>query len=270
VNPRVMQLAARMGRAHINRQIADPALRAKVTPSYTPGCKRILMADDYYPTLARDNVELHTEALTGVTERGVMTAGGERAVDAIIFGTGFRVSDLLTPMQVIGRGGVDLNEQWQTTGIEAYLGTTIAGFPNLYTLMGPNTGLGHNSMVFMIEAQVHYVMACLRAQERRGAQLADVRARAQAAFNASLQPRLSRAVWASGCSSWYLDAHGKNATIWPGFTFEYWWRTRQVRAQDYDFTRETDTSALGPKAPIERSNQATAGLFSGRAAHVTS
>ena len=228
VDPRIMQLVSWIGRKHIERQIADPVLRKRVTPTYTPGCKRILMSNTYYRALARHNVELVTEPVGEITEDAV----GGRKVDAIIYGTGFRVNDLLTPMEVKGRGGVDLNEAWKNR-VSAYLGTTVAGFPNFYMLMGPNTGLGHNSMVFMIEAQIAYSLRCMAAAAKRGATAVEVRPEAQEAFVATLDPRLSHAVWASGCQSWYLDDKGQNSTLWPGFTFEYWLRTLRVRTADY-------------------------------------
>ncbi|MFW5925081.1 MAG: flavin-containing monooxygenase [Myxococcota bacterium] len=257
VGPWVMKVAAWMGRRHIRRQVRDPALRRVVTPTYTPGCKRILMADDYYPALERPNVEVVTDGISHITERGVVTADGtERPVDTLIFGTGFRVGEYLAPMRVVGRGGVEINQAWRQ-GAEAYLGTVVSGFPNLYLLMGPNTGLGHNSMVFMIEAQVDYVMRTLRLLDRRGARLADVRSRAQREFNERLQPRLARSVWASGCQSWYLDDHGKNSTLWPGFTFEYWLRTRRIRLQDYDLDPAPANAPAGaperlPQPPSSR------------------
>ncbi len=233
VDPKIMRIAADMGRKHIHAQLRDERLRALVTPSYTPGCKRVLMSDDYYPALERPNVQVIGDAIAEVTARGIVTEGGvERAVDAIIFGTGFHVTDMITPMHIRGRGGVDLNDAWKDR-IEAYLGTTVAGFPNLYVMTGPNTGLGHNSMVFMIEAQIDHVIACLKAIRRRGATLAEVRAPAQRAFNDKLAPRLDHAVWSSGCKSWYIDAHGRNSTTWPGFTFEFWLRTRRLVARDY-------------------------------------
>jgi cation diffusion facilitator CzcD-associated flavoprotein CzcO len=233
VGPWIMAAAAWMGRRHIRRQVHDPELRRVVTPTYTPGCKRILMADDYYPALDRPNVHVVTDPIARVTEGGVVTADGtEHPVDTLIYGTGFRVADYLSPMRIVGRGGVELNHAWRE-GVEAHLGTMVAGFPNLHLLMGPNTGLGHNSMVFMIEAQVHYVLRCMRLLERRGARTLDVRPPAQRRYNDHLQPRFSRTVWASGCASWYLDERGKNSTLWPGFTFEYWLRTRRVRLADY-------------------------------------
>lgn len=234
LDPKVMKLVAALGRLHIRKQIRDPKLRRLVTPTYTPGCKRILMADDYYPTLERPNVELVTERIAKITSHGVVTADGrEREVDALIFGTGFKVSELLTHLQIRGRGGVDINEAWKN-GAEAYLGTTVSGFPNLYILMGPNTGLGHNSMVFMIESQIEYVLRCMRMLDARGAKLADVRKKTQTLFNQYIQRRLTRTVWATGCHSWYLDREGYNSTTWPGFTFEFWLRTRRFKADDYE------------------------------------
>jgi cation diffusion facilitator CzcD-associated flavoprotein CzcO len=236
IDPRLLAPAARMGRRHLRAHIADPALRAALTPDHTPGCKRILLDSDYYPALARPNVEVVTDGIAEITERGIRTHDGlERPADAIVWGTGFRVTDALSPLRILGRGGVELNALWQRAGMEAYLGTTIAGFPNLYFLTGPNTGLGHSSMVFMIEAQVHYILQLLGALDRRGAAVAEVRAAAQRRYNQRLRPRLERSVWATGCESWYLDDSGKNPTIWPGFTFEYWLRTRRVRARDYAF-----------------------------------
>src|SRR5207248_11699784 len=167
--------------------------------------KRILIADDYYPALTRPNVEVVTESITRATERGLVTADGvEREFDAILFGTGFEVAKFLSAVNVAGVGGAQLSEAWKG-GPSAYLGTTVANFPNLFVLMGPNTGLGHNSMIFMIESQIEYALACMRAAERRGAKWARVLPKTQERFNDQLQPRLARSVWASGWKCWYLD-----------------------------------------------------------------
>ena len=244
VEPDVMKWAAAAGRRHIARQIRDPELRAKVTPRFVPGCKRILLANDYYPALDRDNVEVVTDPIREVVREGIVTADGAlRRVDAIIFGTGFRVTERPWPIDIVGRGGIDLNQAW-AKGIEAYRGTTIAGFPNAYHLMGPNTGLGNNSMVFMIEAQVDYVLQCMRTLDRRGARLADVLPEAQAAYNARLDRRMARSVWGTGCQSWYLDERGRNSTLWPGFTSEFWLGTRRMKAGDHVF--DPSPSARSP------------------------
>jgi cation diffusion facilitator CzcD-associated flavoprotein CzcO len=195
-----------------------------------------LIADDYYPALERSNVRLVTTPIERVTEHGIVTQDGvERAVDAIIYGTGFRVAEPLTHVEILGAGGRNLSAAWQN-GMEAYLGTVVSGFPNLYLLLGPNTGLGHNSMVFMIESQIRLVLSCMQALRERGAEVATVKPAAQARFNATLQPRLQRSVWSSGCQSWYLDANGRIPTLWPGFTFEFWLRTRRVKQRDFDFS----------------------------------
>lgn len=235
LKPELMKAVATLGRRHIERQIRDPALRKAVTPRFTPGCKRILLANDYYPALDRHHVEVVTDRIAEVAPDGIVSADGTlRKVDAIIFGTGFRVTERPWPMDIRGRGGIDLNEAWKD-GVEAYRGTTVAGFPNVYHLMGPNTGLGNNSMVFMIEAQVDYVLRCMRTIDRRNARLADVRPAAQASYNAALQSRLARSVWGTGCQSWYLDENGKNSTLWPGFTSEFWLKTRSMPPSEHVF-----------------------------------
>jgi cation diffusion facilitator CzcD-associated flavoprotein CzcO len=236
VNPKYMRTIEKFARKNIERGISDPALREKVTPNYLIGCKRILISNDYYPTLERPNVELVTEGIAEVRAHSIVTKDGkERLVNALIFGTGFRATDLLTPVRIAGRNGADLNDAWRG-GLEAYFGITITGYPNLFMLVGPNTGLGHNSIVFMIEAQVHYVMKCLKLLRRTGATAMDLRPEVQAAFNRDLQEQMKRTVWASGCKSWYLDANGKNTTLWPGFSFKYWLGTRKVTAEDYAFS----------------------------------
>ncbi|MEZ4436765.1 MAG: NAD(P)/FAD-dependent oxidoreductase [bacterium] len=228
--PRIMPIVARIGRRHIRRQLSDPALRAAVTPSYVPGCKRVLISDDYYPALARDNVALVTDAIEAIETDGIRAADGTfRPADVIVLATGFDPFDLLDRLPLRGPGGRSLAEAWQARP-EAWLGTMTHGFPNLYFLVGPNTGLGHSSMVFMIEAQVDLVLAVL---DRAGdARRVEVSAAAQARYNEALRPRLDGRVWASGCRSWYLDAEGRNVTLWPGSTTEFWARTRRPRRGD--------------------------------------
>lgn len=223
---------------HLRRQITDPRLREKLTPDYTMGCKRVLISEDYYPALARRNVDVLTDGVAEVRENSVVaTDGTEYEVDAIIFGTGFHVTDAFDDLHVVGRGGTKLAEAWQD-GITAYLGTTVTGFPNMFLLLGPNTGLGHNSVVFMIEAQVNYIMQYLRLLSRQRATAADLRPHRQAAFNEKIQARLAGTVWnAGGCTSWYLDPNGKNTTVWPGFTWRFWLRTRRAHRSDYELIR---------------------------------
>ena len=228
-----MKLAERLARRHLARSVADPELRARLTPDYTLGCKRVLLSDDYYPAVARANVELVTDPIREVQPSGVVTAGGRlREADAIVYGTGFRTQDPIERGVVFGRGGLDLVDAW-SEGPEAYLGTTVHGFPNLFLLVGPNTGLGHSSIVYMIESQVQYVMEALRAMRARGLREVEVRAEVQRRFNEDLRRRHRRTVWSSGCRSWYLRADGRNTTLWPGFTFGFRWRTRAFRLADY-------------------------------------
>jgi cation diffusion facilitator CzcD-associated flavoprotein CzcO len=235
IDPRLMKVHQRTAERHLADQVADPVLRAKLRPDYTIGCKRILLSSDYYPALTRDNVELVTDRVTEIRERSIVDATGrEHEADVIIYGTGFKVTGALTEQQIIGRNGLKIQDAWRD-GIKAYLGVSTAGFPNLFFLLGPNTGLGHTSVVFMIESQVRYVMDCLRLLSRTKARAMDVRPQAQRAYNDRLQRRLDRLVWTEGgCTSWYLDEHGKNRTTWPGFTFEYWARTRKVKPEAYE------------------------------------
>jgi cation diffusion facilitator CzcD-associated flavoprotein CzcO len=224
-------------RRHLERQVKDPVLRAKLTPDYALGCKRLLISSDYYPALTRDDVELVTDEVVRITPTGVQTADGRtREVDAIIFGTGFDAQDALASVTITGRDRRTLAEAWEG-GMSAYLGTTVAGFPNLFLLCGPNTGLGHNSQVFMIERQVHLAVAAIKAARRRGA--IDVRPDVQARFGDWLRDRLRNTVWnAGGCTSWYLDPRtGENTLLWPSTTVEFWKRTRRLHPERYAFTR---------------------------------
>jgi len=230
MHPAIMKLVQRLGLLYLRRVFAgDAELRRRVTPTFTMGCKRILMSNDYYPALRRENVTVETAGIERVTERGVVTADGvEHEADVIVFGTGFTVAEGLATMNVTGRDGRKLADAW-ADGPEALLGTTVAGFPNLFTIVGPNTGLGHSSMVFMVESQLNYVLDALRTVDRHRAVAIDTRPEAQAEFNADLQDRLAPTVWSTGgCASWYLDASGRNRTLWPGSTATFRRRTRRI------------------------------------------
>ncbi|TMR08552.1 NAD(P)/FAD-dependent oxidoreductase [Nonomuraea turkmeniaca] len=235
VHPRLMKPHERLALRHLEAQVPDPELRRALTPGYLIGCKRVLISSDYYPALTRDDVTLVTDGIAEIRERSIVDAAGvEHEADVIVYGTGFKVVDALAGQSVIGRGGLTIQDAWKD-GVEAYYGIATSGFPNLFFLLGPNTGLGHNSVVFMIESQVRYVVECLRLLSRTQARALDVRPEAQRAFNRRLRARLDPLVWnAGGCHSWYLDEHGVNRTIWPGFTFEYWARTRRVRSDSYE------------------------------------
>jgi len=250
LEPRILRVAQRLAIRHLRQQVPDPALRAKVTPGYVMGCKRILMSNEYYPALNRPNVEVVTDGIREVTRTGIVTRDGvERPVDAIVFGTGFAVHDYLGPIRVVGRDGVELGAQWRHNA-EAYLGTTVAGFPNLFTMIGPNTGLGHNSILVMIEAQVRYVMSCLRALDAGGFASFEPRAEVMHRYNARLQARLARTVWMTGCKSWYQNAEGKNTTLWPGPTAEFVLRTWRFDPADYVMRRRDELPVA--QAPVRR------------------
>jgi len=241
--PRLMGLLEKLARSHISRQISDPDLAAKVTPDYTLGCKRMVPSNRWYRALGKPNVELVTSAVLEVREHSVIAADGvEREVDAIIFGTGFHVTDTPYAQQLRGRGGKLLSDVWQGSP-SAYLGTAIPGFPNLFVLLGPNTGLGHSSMVYMIESQVEHVLRAIEAMDRQGAATVEVRPEAHAAFGREVDAQMQGTVWdTGGCSSFYLDVTGRNATLWPDWT----WRFRQ-RAAQFD----NDAYAVGGDARVE-------------------
>lgn len=236
LKPERVGVGEEMARKHLEAQVPEPELRAKLTPNYRMGCKRVLISNDFYPALRQPNVEVITDRIAAIEEAGVRTADGAlREADVLIYATGFKPMDVLNPTRVVGRAGRILNEEWRAHP-EAYWGITVSGYPNFFLLMGPNTGLGHNSMVFMIESQIHYVMEALALMDKRGKRALDVRPEAQAQFLAEVDDRLGRTVWASGCMSWYLADDGKNRTIWPGYTFQYRARTRRIAEGDYVWT----------------------------------
>jgi cation diffusion facilitator CzcD-associated flavoprotein CzcO len=221
-HPRVMQGLERVAKRYLASQVPDRELRRKLAPSYRLGCKRVLISNDYLPSLTRPNVEVTDAGIERITERGVVAGDGtEREVDAIIFGTGFQVTDVPASHRLRGADGRTLAEHWNGS-MQAHRGTMVAGFPNFFFLLGPNTGLGHTSVVFMIESQIEYVLDCLRAMGRAGAAEVEPRAEAQAAFNERVQRQMRGTVWThGGCRSWYLDRTGRNTTLWPGFTFAF-------------------------------------------------
>src|SRR5689334_11008013 len=235
--PRLLKLGELMGKANIRRSVKDPELRRKLTPNYRAGCKRILNSDTYYRGIADPKTEVITDRIGGFTKTGIVTEDGtERDVDVVVCATGFHVTDSYTYVDIKGRNGEDLVDRWNREGIAALRGITIADMPNLFFLLGPNTALGHNSVVFMIESQIHYVADAIATCDKLGAQaLAPTRA-AQDRFNDELQAKLTESVWNSGgCSSWYLDEHGKNTVLWGGYTWQYWRATRGVKPAEYQF-----------------------------------
>ena len=223
VNPKLAAPAQKMALANIERGISDPELRRAVTPDFQIGCKRILISNTYYPTLAKPHVDLVTDGIAEITPDGIVTADGTiREVDAIVVATGFHTTEQPIAEHIVGREGRPLGEVWRESGMAAYKGTTIAGFPNLFQIVGPNTGLGHSSMVFIIESQIAYIVSALQQLGAQGIATVEPRLEAQDAWNADLHRRMERTVWSTGgCASWYLDAHGRNTTLWPRTTFKF-------------------------------------------------
>jgi cation diffusion facilitator CzcD-associated flavoprotein CzcO len=219
-------------RRHLEGGVADPEKRRRLTPAYRIGCKRILISNDFFPAMGRPNVGVVTDAIKEVRRDAIVTADGTaHKTDMIILATGFTATDFLVPMRIVGRGGQELHEAWRD-GAQAHLGIAVAGFPNFFMLYGPNTGLAHNSLVFMLECQIRYVIACLK-RLRDGARALEVRADVQARSSAWLRRRMTRTIWVRGCTSWYLDAAGRNTVSWPSYTFAYRWRTRAPDWNDY-------------------------------------
>ncbi len=239
MKPRVLgKIPERMARAHLRRSVKDPALRARLTPDYAIGCKRILLSNEWYPALQQPNVEVVSDAIAEIAENGVLTRDGRlHEADTIIFGTGFHVTDMPFVERLHGRGGRKLGDLWREEGMAALRGTTIGGFPNLFLLVGPNTGLGHNSIVFMIEAQLTYALDALARTEQAGAAVFEPDAAAQRRWNERLQAKMRGTVWtAGGCASWYLDAHGRNTTLWPGSSWWFRSATRRFDPAEYALT----------------------------------
>jgi cation diffusion facilitator CzcD-associated flavoprotein CzcO len=218
----------------LHRQVPDPGLRARLTPDYPIGCKRILLSNEYLATMVKPNVNLVTQGIRRITADGIETTDGQHhAVDAIIYGTGFAATEFLAPMTITGREGRELNDVWRQ-GAQAYLGMTVPGFPNFFMLYGPNTNLGHNSIIYMLESQIAHVLRCMKAAHQAGASAMEVDETRYARFNGTVQKRLTATVW-QGCKSWYVDANGHNSTNWPGFTFGYRWLTRHASLKAYHF-----------------------------------
>jgi len=232
--PRLMRVAEVLARVHLRRQVGDPELRAALTPDYTLGCKRVIVSSAFYPALQRPNVELVASPLREVRARSVVAADGtERDVDTIVFGTGFRAADPAVARRLHGRGGRRLASEW-AGGAQAYLGTAVAGFPNLFLLVGPNSGPGHNSTLLTIESQVGYVLDALRVMAERDLATVEVRPQAQSAFVADVQQRMAGMVWTTGgCTSWYLDGSGRNTTLWPGSIRRFRRLTRRFDPESY-------------------------------------
>ena len=234
-NKRVTAAAEKMGRDHLLRQVPDPALRARLTPDYRLGCKRVLISNDYLRTIASEKVDLISDGIDHIEGRTIIdNRGVSHPVDVIIYGTGFRTTDSFAAVRIVGKNGLELNTAF-AKGMHAHWGITVPDFPNMFMLLGPNTGLGHNSVVLMIEAQVRYVMSLLKQMKRRRWRAVEVKREKEEAWNNKIQAKIAKTVWLTGgCKSWYLDESGRNTTIWPGLVAEYQYKTRTADIEDFE------------------------------------
>ncbi len=231
---RMVNFAIRMWRQSLDSAISDPAMREKLTPQYRIGCKRVLSSNDWYPALARDTVSVVPHGVVSIDRNRIRAAdGSEMQADVLIWGTGFHVTDVMGRLDIVGADGLTLRTAW-ADGMQANLGTTIAGFPNFFILLGPHTGLGHNSVVLMIEAQVAHIGRVLDAMQSQGLSTITPDPARQAAFTQEVQERHTDSIWQTGgCSSWYQDAEGRNTTLWPGTVGEFQKRMAQCGLEQY-------------------------------------
>ena len=230
----ILRPIAAINAALLRRQVADPALRERLRPTDEVGCKRLLVSNDWYPTFTRPNVELVTDGIAQVTPTSIIgTDGVEREVDVIIFGTGFNANGFVAPMQVTGRDGLRLADAWDPLP-QAYLGTAVSGFPNLFMLYGPNTNLGHNSITFMLERQIEYTVKAIGEMHARNLAAMELKQSAQDRFNKELQAGLAKTTWADPhCHSWYKNAKGHITQNWSSHTRDYAEGVKNVKWEDY-------------------------------------
>ena len=236
---RLRERAEKAALEYLESKIADPELRAKLTPDFPIGAKRILFSDDYYDAVARDDVEIITSPVAELDADGLRTEDGEHHPgDVLIYATGFETSRFFSPIRIEGRGGRCLNDEWAARGAEAYLGITHTGYPNFFMMYGPNTNLGHNSIIVMAECQMRYIVSCIRLLRRRGLRFVDLEAAVQRRYNEWLDRRMAKKVWGAIDDSWYQTA-GRVTNNWVGSTQEYWWRTRRFDAENYELVSES-------------------------------
>ena len=243
-----------LGRRNLRKQVSDPVKRAKLMPNYEFGCKRLLMSNTYYEALDRPNADVITDGIAEVRSGSIVAGDGtEREIDAIILGTGFDIAALGSSVDIRGESGVPLSQVWAAEGMEAHRGMMLAGFPNLFMLLGPNTGLGHNSVVFMVERQISIALQAMERARREDAAIAPTAA-AQVAYNDRIQEKLDRSVWSRSCKNWYLDARGRNITLWPHETWRYALEMRKLKPEEYELVareaaeRETEPEPVAVAA----------------------
>jgi cation diffusion facilitator CzcD-associated flavoprotein CzcO len=247
LNTVIMPLAEKLSAAYMRSQVSDPELRAKVTPDYRLGCKRMLISDDYYPSLTRDDVDVVTDGIAEITPTGLVTTTGDAIdVDVIVYCTGFQIEAPLGRLTVRGRGGTTMREAWGDRPI-AWMGVAMPGFPNSFLLVGPNSGLGHNSIIFMIESQLNHVIPAIQRIVQGDVAEVDLRPEALQRFQDEVDRRSQHTVWASGCDSWYLGEDGVNYTLWPGSTAEYRVRMARFDPRPYRITKRSDLPAREPQ-----------------------
>ena len=242
-----------MGRRNLERHVKDPEKRRKLMPNYEYGCKRLLMSNDYYRALDRPNADVITDGIAEIRAHSIVGGDGvEREVDVIILGTGFDTQAMARSVELRGEGGRVLADEWGEMGIQAHRGTMLAGYPNLFFLLGPNTGLGHNSVVFMIECQIKLALQAI-ARAREGGNVAIApRAQAQAAYNERLQDELSDAVWSRSCKNWYVDAHGRNITLWPHETWKFRSELLKLNPDEYELVAAGSRNGSGHRSAIDQ------------------
>lgn len=250
VKPQIMKYGQKLAEAYIKFQVKDKEIAKKLTPDYIMGCKRILISNKYFPTFNRKNVELITDGIQEITENSIITKDGkERQIDCLIYGTGF-ITDpriYLKSFDCYGEHGVELKTAWKD-GAESFYGISTKGFPNLFQLLGPNTVLGHNSVIFMIESQVNYILQLIQMVAKTQTQAVTVKAEVQDQFNENVQQQLEGTVWQSGCVSWYQQDGGKNFALWPTYTWKFWLNTRKVNPSDFRLLGRAQSAKQKSKA----------------------
>lgn len=256
----LLKLVERQACNYIDRTIDDPVKARALIPDYSMGCKRILMSNDYYQSLNRDHVTIENSGVQRIEGNTIIDGNGKRhEVDAIILGTGFKTLDAITEVDIRNEQGLSLEDAWKG-GAQSHLGCMISGFANFFMLLGPNTGLGHNSQVYMIESQVRYVSDALKKMRDRDIGSVSVKPAVQQKYVQSIQSRLKHTVWSSGCKSWYLDEAGNNWTLWPGFTFVYRYLTRRFNLSEHECIarRQTSLNALNADVAAPEPQTSTA------------